>query len=224
MQMAIANEGMSPFPVLILKTGHYVLHHGGLGIIRSLGMLGTPVFSVIEDHFAPAALSKYLTGTFVWDTRDLPRSRLLEGLERIGRQLKRPTIIVPTDDAGAILIAEEAVTLRQWFLFPDVRSDIPRSLADKSRLHALCKQLQVPCPQAISPRTISEVYEFGDTAAFPLVVKPSKPWLKPRIKTSIVHSPQELLDLYRRSEEQVRSNLLIQEYIRDGEDWLFNGY
>ncbi|WP_210183176.1 hypothetical protein, partial [Bradyrhizobium lablabi] len=219
-----ANEGMSPFPVLILKTGHYVLHHGGLGIIRSLGMLGTPVFSVIEDHFAPAALSKYLTGTFVWDTRDLPRSRLLEGLERIGRQLKRPTILVPTDDAGAILIAEEAVTLRQWFLFPDVRSDIPRSLADKSRLHALCKQLRVPCPQAISPRTISEVYEFGDTAAFPLVVKPSKPWLKPRIKTSIVHSPQELLDLYRRSEEQVRSNLLIQEYIRDGEDWLFNGY
>ncbi|KRR18570.1 hypothetical protein CQ14_24575 [Bradyrhizobium lablabi] len=215
---------MSPFPVLILKTGHYVLHHGGLGIIRSLGMLGTPVFSVIEDHFAPAALSKYLTGTFVWDTRDLPRSRLLEGLERIGRQLKRPTILVPTDDAGAILIAEEAVTLRQWFLFPDVRSDIPRSLADKSRLHALCKQLRVPCPQAISPRTISEVYEFGDTAAFPLVVKPSKPWLKPRIKTSIVHSPQELLDLYRRSEEQVRSNLLIQEYIRDGEDWLFNGY
>ena len=222
--MASANEGLPPFPVLILKTGHYALHHGGLGIIRSLGMLGAPVFTVIEDRFAPAALSKYLTGTFVWDTRDLPRSRLLEGLEKIGRKLKQPTILVPTDDAGAILIAEEALTLRQWFLFPDVRPDIPRRLADKSRLQTLCKQLGVPSPQAISPRTISEVYEFIDAAAFPVVVKPSKPWLNPKIKASIVLSPQKLLDLYRRSEEHVRSNLLIQEYIRDGEDWLFNGY
>lgn len=223
-QMASANEGLPPFPVLILKTGRYALHHGGLGIIRTLGMLDVPVFTVIEDRFAPAGLSKYLTGKFVWDTRDLPRSRLLEGLKRIGRQLKLPTILIPTDDVGAILIAEEAVTLRQWFLFPKLRSDIPRSLADKSQLHTLCKQLGVPCPQAISPGTISEVYEFIETAAFPVVVKPSKPWLNPKIKPSIVSSPRALLDLYRRSEAQVPHNLLIQEYIRDGEDWLFDGY
>lgn len=124
--------------------------------------------SVIEDHLAPTAFSKYLTGTFVWDTRDLPRSRLLEGLEKIGQQLKLPTVLIPTGDVGAILIAEEALTLRQWFLFPKLRSDIPRSLVDKSQLHTLCKQLGVPCPQAISPGTISEVYEFIETAAFRL--------------------------------------------------------
>ncbi|WP_439392899.1 hypothetical protein ACRQ5Q_26895 [Bradyrhizobium sp. PMVTL-01] len=222
--MASANEGLSPFPVLILKTGRYALNHGGLGIIRSLGMLGAPVFSVIEDHLAPTAFSKYLTGTFVWETRDLPSPRLLEGLEKIGRQLKLPTVLIPTDDVGAILIAEEALTLQQWFLFPKLRSDIPRRLADKSQLHTMCKQLRVPCPQAISPGTISEVYEFIETAAFPVVVKPSKPWLNSTIKPSIVASPSALLDLYRRSEALVPSNLLIQEYIRDGEDWLFDGY
>lgn len=222
--MASANEGLSPSPVLVLKTGHYVSHHGGLGIIRSLGMLGVPVFSVVEDHLAPTAFSKYLTGTFVWDTRDLPRSRLLEELEKIGRLLKLPTVLIPTDDIGAILIAEEAPILRQWFLFPKLRSDIPRSLVDKSQLHTLCKQLGVPCPQAKSPGTISEVYEFIETAHFPVVVKPSKPWLNSEIKPSIVPSPQALLEVYRRSEAKVPSNLLIQEYIRDGEDWLFNGY
>lgn len=222
-QMESANEGSPHFPVLILKTGGYVLHHGGLGIIRSLGILGVPVFAVIEDRFAPGAASKYLKGTFVWDTRDLSRSQLLAGLERIGRQLKLPTILIPTDDAGSILVAEEALILRQWFLFPKLRSDIPRSLADKSRLHALCKQLQVPCPQAISPRTISDVYEFIETAAFPVVVKPSRPWLRSNTKTSLVLSPRALLDIYRRSEGQA-SSLLIQEHIRDGDDWFFNGY
>ena len=222
--MQSANKGLWSFPVLILKTGHYVFDYGGLGIIRTLGMLGVPVFTVIEDRFVPAAVSRYLKGIFVWDTSDLSRSRMLEGLERIGRQLKLPTVLIPTDDAGAILIAEEALKLRQWFLFPKLRSDIPRSLADKSRLHALCKQLEVSCPQTILPKSISDVYEFIDTAAFPVVVKPSRPWLKPKIRTSVVRSPQALLDVYRRSERQVPSNLLIQEYISGDEDWFFTGY
>ena len=63
-----------------------------------------------------------------------------------------------------------------------------------------------------------------DTMAFPVVVKPSRPWLSSKVKMSIASSPRALLDLYRQSEAQVPSNLLIQEYIRDGEDWLFNGY
>lgn len=47
-----------------------------------------------------------------------------------------------------------------------------------------------------------------------------------QFKDQIVHRflPSALLDLYRRSEAQVPANLLIQDYIRDGEDWLFNGY
>jgi hypothetical protein len=73
---------------------------------------------------------------------------MLEGLEMIGQNLKLPIIFVPTDDAGAILIAEEAVTLPQWFLFTELRSDSPRS-SDKLLIHALCKQLRVSCPQAI---------------------------------------------------------------------------
>jgi hypothetical protein len=36
-------------------------------------------------------------------------------------QLKLPTTLIPTDDVGAILIAEEAVTLRQWSLFLEPR-------------------------------------------------------------------------------------------------------
>jgi cation diffusion facilitator CzcD-associated flavoprotein CzcO len=35
--VASANEGLSPFPVLSVKTGHNVLYCGGLGIIRTLG-------------------------------------------------------------------------------------------------------------------------------------------------------------------------------------------
>jgi hypothetical protein len=62
-------------PVLVLKVGRYVLHHGGVGIIRSLGRMGVPTYSVVEDRFTPAAVSGFLTGAFVWETRGTDTER-----------------------------------------------------------------------------------------------------------------------------------------------------
>jgi hypothetical protein len=73
---------------------------------------------------------------------------MLEGLEMIGQNPKLPIIFVSTDGAGAVLIAEEAVTLPQLFLLTELRSDSPHS-SDKLPIHAPCKQLRVSCPQAI---------------------------------------------------------------------------
>jgi D-aspartate ligase len=33
-------------PVVVLKVGRYALHHGGLGVIRTLGRVGVPVYGV----------------------------------------------------------------------------------------------------------------------------------------------------------------------------------
>src|SRR4051812_21198525 len=86
----------APAPVLILKTGGYAIHHGQLGIIRSLGKLGIPVYPVAEDHLTPAGTSRYLAGKFVWHAGDLPRPQLLEALTKIGKNLDRPMIWGPS--------------------------------------------------------------------------------------------------------------------------------
>jgi predicted ATP-grasp superfamily ATP-dependent carboligase len=207
-----------------LKIGHYPVHHGGLGIVRSLGMLGIPVYSVIEDRFAPAALSRHLAGRFVWDTRGLKRPQLLEGLALIGTTLKQRTILIPTDDFAAILIAEENAFLRQWYVFPETRSDVPRSLANKMLLHTLCTEMNVPSPLTLVPKSLSEVHAFIETTTFPVVAKPSAAWLPSTSKTTLVYSSSELLAIYRRGESEQLGNLVIQEYIPDGEDWFFHGY
>ena len=40
-------------PAVILKLDRNVMHHGGLGAIRSLGRLGVPVYGVHEDPWHP---------------------------------------------------------------------------------------------------------------------------------------------------------------------------
>ncbi len=214
----------APAPVLILKTGSYAIHHGQLGIIRSLGRLGIPVYTVAEDHLTPAGTSRYLAGNFVWHAGDLPRPQLLEALAKIGKNLNRPTILIPTDDLGAILVAEESARLRQWFVFPDISAGLPRKLANKQMLYALCRQIGVPCPNTRCPTSISDVHEFAVSARFPIVVKPAAGWLHPKLRVSIVHSEQELVDVWHWAGGSQNPNLLLQEYIPPGADWFFHGY
>ena len=213
-------------PALVLKVGRYVVHdHGGLGVIRSLGRLGVPVYGIVEDRFTPAAVSTYLTGAFIWDTRGLDSRRLLDGLATIGVRLNRPAIIIPTDDVGAFFIAEHASSLQQWFLFPQQPARLPRTLANKRELYLLCKRIGVPCPAAAFPNSIEDVSEFVESAVFPVMVKAAERHAESVRTTWIAQRPEEVYAIYRSAEGE-GTKLIFQEYIPPacGEDWFYHGY
>ncbi|MBI0385723.1 ATP-grasp domain-containing protein, partial [Streptomyces albiflaviniger] len=118
-----------------------------------LGRLGVPIYAVTEDRWTPAALSRYLRRAFVWPTTGEERpERLVEGLLRMGRAIGRPTVLLPTDEEAAVLIAEHADRLagEGRFLFPRAEPELPRRLASKRGLHELCVKHGVPTPEAVS--------------------------------------------------------------------------
>ncbi len=217
-------------PVLVVKVRHRTLHYGGLGIIRTLGRVGVPVYAVHEGRLASTATSRYLTGGFVWATSCESAERLLDGLVSLGKRLADRPILIPTDDFAAIFVAEHQTRLDEWFAFQQPPSGLPRSLASKQELYRLCKKLDVPCPEAVFPSSLAEVEQFLDRVRFPVVVKGAEPWLLPRgagvRSTTIVQSPEQLLAIYSVLEGRSGANLMFQEYIpqEHGEDWIFHGY
>jgi D-aspartate ligase len=217
-------------PALALKVGNYPLHHGGLGVVRSLARRGVPVYGVYEERLAPAAVSRYLSGKFVWRSDAEDPDRFLDGMATVGERLGRPTVLVPTDDLGAILISEHAPTLRRWFRFPQPPPGLPQQLASKKGLYELCGRLGVPCPRVSFPLSRRDVEEFAAGATFPVVAKVAEAWLLPADaglrSTTLLRTPEELLDLYRRLDGGPAGSLLLQEYIprRAGQDWFFHGY
>ena len=133
-------------PAVVLKFDPNVMHHGGLGVIRSLGRIGVPVYGVHEGLWAPAASSRYLAGRFFWQPSPEDTDRVLAGLRRLAEHIGQPSVLLTTDDAGAIFLAEHGRDLRGRFLFPDPPRDLPRRLAGKYSLHELCRELGVPQP------------------------------------------------------------------------------
>jgi D-aspartate ligase len=213
-------------PAVVLKLDPNVMHHGGLGVIRSLGRIGVPVYGVHEGPLAPAASSRYLRGRCFWQPPADHAERIRVGLVRLASRIGRPAVLLPTDDAGAIFLAEQGESLRPWYLFPEQPAHLPRQLAGKYSLFQLCRELDLPAPAAFIPESPEAAQEFAAQAGFPLIAKLTTPWQGGRLRsTSIVASPAELDDVLAET-GQAGAGLMLQEFIPGGpdQDWFFHGY
>jgi len=216
-------------PGLIVKFGDYPLHHGGVGAIRSLGRLGIPMYAITEDRYTPAASSRYLRRAFVWPTTGTEEpERLVEGLLRLGRRIGRPTVLVPTDEEAAVLIAEHQEELAGPFLFPRVDAELPRRLASKQGLHELCVEHGIPSPAAAFPQSYDEIEAFAEKARFPLVAKNREAFVRrsrPAVNgTTRIATREGLLALARDWGPQ--PGVILQEYLprEEAEDWIVHAY
>ena len=217
-------------PAVVLKLDPNVFHHGGLGVIRSLGRLGVPVYGVHEDALAPAANSRYLRGRWFWRPDPDDTGRLLEGLARLADHIGRRAVLIATDDAGAIFLAEHQDELRRWFLFPAPPADLPRRLAGKYSLFQLCRELGVPCAATSVPTSFAEAEDFAGAVGMPLVAKLTCPWRQHGSvalrSTVVVRDADELAERYAQVELAAGTDLMLQEHIpaARGDDWFLHGY
>jgi D-aspartate ligase len=214
-------------PAVVLKFDHNVMHHGGLGAIRSLGRLGVPVYGVHEGPLAPAASSRYLQGRFFWNAEPSRTATVRDGLLRLAERIGQPAVLITTDDAGAIFLAEHAEALNEAFLFPAVTPGLPRQLAGKDSMSLLCAELGVPAPVTAVPDSRNDAFEFGGRAGFPVVAKLTSPWRDGQAlrSTTIVRTADDLAEIWA-ARDKAGAGLMLQEYIPGGpgQDWFFHGY
>ncbi|HWB85961.1 MAG TPA: hypothetical protein VG675_17595 [Bryobacteraceae bacterium] len=212
----------SATPVVILRSGH----HGGLGIVRSLGRLRVPVYSVDATYWEPAFSSRYCRGRFLLDIEKGLSTDSIAKLLEIGKKVGGQPILIPTTDRAAIWVAEHAAPLQEGYCFPRQNASLVRLLCDKGRMQELARQSGVATAQSVIPRSKMDVEEFLETAVFPVMVKATDADRMRRHTGGtkfVIHTPRELIALYSKVPDHNEPCLLIQEYIV-GEDWMFDGY
>ena len=213
-------------PALVLGC----FRQGGIGIVRSLGRLGVPVYAVDADRFAPAFFSKYCRSTFRWNINKSPSDESLQFLIEAGNKIGRRALLIPTSDIGAMFVAAQAHQLAGRFLFPDQPASLMRSLCSKKGMHHIAKRCNIPTPETSFPATKDDVLSYLSTARFPILVKPiynKLPASGARFwRMFLAHTERELLDRYEAIEDPLNPNVILQEYIPgpDSSTWTFNGY
>lgn len=227
--MATAAEAMqigdTSVPLVVLVSSQ----HGGVGIMRSLGRLGVPVYGVHRESWEPSTYSRYLRGFFRWDFTTARADESLEFMRTIRARVARKPILLATSDRTALFLAENAEALREDFLFRAPPADVVRTLYNKREMHFLSQELNIPVAECIFPRSFDEVRRFAETANFPVVVKGEDAELVRKggpARVAVVQTAAELFELYRLNNGARPPSIILQEYIPGGDDtvWMFNGY
>lgn len=202
--------------------------HGGLGITRTLGRMGVPVYNIDAGSMVPAFVSRYSKGSFRLDVEKSSRDAALRFLREVAESVGGRAVLIPTSDATAMFVAENAAELQQHFLFPNPGPSLIRSLASKREMYFLAKRLGIPTAETVFPKSRAEVVEHSKSARFPLMLKGILSQANGRAakRMFIVRDAAELLRLYDENEDPANPNFMLQEYIPGGDDtvWMFNGY
>ena len=106
---------INSIPVVILKS-----HFGSLGIARSLGRLGVPVYAVHSDANDPTLASKYYRKAMIWDIDKQPVAESLKLLDDLGCQLDRSAILISTSDATTAFVSYNAEKLKKHYMFSNI--------------------------------------------------------------------------------------------------------
>lgn len=222
----------SGLPVLLVRVGRYPIHHGAVGVIRTLGRAGVPVYAVTDKGVTPTSSSRYLTGEVKLSSGGKPdQSALLERLVDAIEQLPAMPMLVCTDDEAAVLVAEGAGALAGRAILPAVPPDLPRELASKRGLYEICRRFGVPTPATWWVKTADDLKEALANIALPVIVKQADTWsrlTRPAIKSSTVvrtaEDAERLLTAFDRWPDGAA--MVVQEYLPDetSEDWFAHGY
>jgi D-aspartate ligase len=206
-----------------------VLIWPSIGVIRSLGRLGVPVFCIDPYGKAPATASRYCRETFVWDLRIADPARSVAFLGSVAEHVGGHPILLAADDCSAIFVAEHARELKQWYRIQHPTPELAEALSNKESMFHLCREHGVPTPAAFFPKTRAAVEAMLDEIEFPIMLKGIDTQLQERRtgkRMVLVRGKSELLAAYDELEHPDEPNLMLQEYVPGGTDaiWMFNGY
>lgn len=213
----------SKIPAIVLASHHHI----GLGITRSLGSLGVPVFNIDSSRWSPAFFSTYCKRKYIWDFENESAAASVRFMHSLARGIGLPCLLIPTTDVTAMFVANHTDELQRSFLFTVNDPGLVGELCNKKDMHNLALQVGIPVPETAWPQTRTELAYYLSRSTFPLIVKLNDNRLSKRSQSKIIiRNSWEAFQLCDCIPEGAFSNLIAQDWIPEGPctDWMFNGY
>ena len=203
-------------PVEENKVGALVVggDHPGLGIARSLGRRGIPVF-ILEDQHSISLFSKYARRVIrVKNLRD--EQQTIDSVLEVGRRFGlKGWVLFPTRDETVAAISRHRARLAEFFRVTTPDWNTVQWAWDKKNTHILAKKLGIPAPETWSPRSTEEL-----AALYPRLPLAIKPAVKENFfyatgkKAWRADTPEELNQLFARANQEIKpEEVMVQEII-----------
>lgn len=141
-----------------------------LGVARSLGRRGVPVWVLTERAEPLASFSRYALRSLPWPDGG-ERERVAFLRELVHSDDLEGWALIPTADRTAAMVGRCYEQLGEHYILTTPPWDVVRWAYDKRLTHALAERLEVPSPRTVRAR--AALNGAGAAVRFPAVLKPA---------------------------------------------------
>ncbi len=204
-------KNVNRIPAVVLSA-----HTMGLGIIRSLGVMNIPVYSVYYEKKDMGFVSKYVKEKFYSAHPENEEPKFIEELISLSKRIGK-SVLFPADDATLTAVSKNKKLLENYFIVGCADYDVINKIVDKQYSYSIAERIDVPHPKTLIGDSINEM-EISKIQ-FPVIVKPAKSHLYFQAfdrKMTIVNNSFELFEEVYKA-HNLNLEVVIQELI-PGED------
>src|SRR5260370_31898809 len=142
----------------------------GLGVVRSLGRRGIPVWVIKQGGHLVARASRHVCRNISWPPKD-ERRQIDFLLDLADKHYLNGWVLFPTDDYAVTLVSRNYEALASHYRLTVPPWQELRWACDKRLLHRLAHDLGVDQPWAAGPNTRNEFLAIDD--GFRVIPEPS---------------------------------------------------
>ena len=199
-------------------------HIQALGIIRSLGKRGIPVYLINNRNLCISRFSKYLKKFMRADTNN--DTEFVDFMIKLARKEGlEDWILMPTNDAMVYILSKHKKILEEYYKVPTPSWDVIKYAYDKRLTYKLAKRCGVPTPRTIYPEKLDDVLSVASDLEYPVIIKGKNGYdfyQKIRIKAIYINSKKKLINAYRELMSLVKpSETMIQEVVQGNHVYSF---
>src|SRR5689334_3590350 len=194
-----------------------------LGVARSLGRRGIPVWIINQGGHLVASASRHVRRRLPWPTAD-DRARLEYLLTLCSEHHLDGWMLIPTDDYTVGLVSANHESLANRYRLTVPSWEKLQWACDKRLLHQLAKKLQIHQPWTACPSSREDLARMD--CPYPVILKPAvrlQPSSLAIPKAWLVTDRKSLLARFDEASSQLApENLIIQEVVPGGGESQFS--
>ena len=195
------NKMNSTYPPAVVT----YMSYSGLGIVRSLGRRGIPVYA-LGPNPKEIGMDSRFSRSKVCPSIESNEEEHVEFLIRLSKTLGQKPVLFPTGDNTVLCYAKYENVLKDYFLFTSPEYKTIKRIVTKDTFFRTALECNIPVPDTYIPDSLSDVNNIASKISYPCIIKPVKShsWRQESIqkllgggrKVIVVHTPAELLNSY----------------------------
>jgi len=201
-------------------------HVQALGIIRSLGRRGIPVYLLHDKHLCISRFSRY-TKQFIKTPSPSNESKFVNFMIELAK--KRGVegwILMPTNDAAVYILSRHKEILEGYYRVSTPCWDVVKYAYNKKLTYQLAGKIGIPIPETFYPENVEELHEILPDIRFPVIIKPAivdRFYKKTKTKVFKANTKEELIQAYIKASHIIDSSeIMVQEVIPGSPDNLYS--